>query len=135
MCALLSHSAMSDSLRSMDCSLTGSSVYGDSAGKSTGVGAHVFLQGIIPTQGLNSGLLHCRQILYHLSQQRSMYVVLCFLSQCQINYAAAAKSIQSCPTLCDPWTAAYQASPSMGFSRQEHWSGLPFPYPMHESGK
>ena len=74
----------------------------DSPGKSTGVGAHIFLQGIIPTQGLNPGLLHCRQILYHLSQQRSMYVVLCFLSQCQINYAAAAKSIQSCPTLCNP---------------------------------
>ena len=34
-----------------------------------------------------------------------------------------------------PWTAAHQASPSMGFSRQEHWSGLPFPSPMHESGK
>ena len=32
-----------------------------------------------------------------------------------------------------PWTAAYQASPSMGFSRQEHWSGLPFPSPMQES--
>ena len=30
-----------------------------------------------------------------------------------------------------PWTAAYQASPSMGFSRQEHWSGLPFPSPQH----
>ena len=28
-----------------------------------------------------------------------------------------------------PWTAAYQASPSMGFSRREHWSGLPFPSP------
>ena len=28
-----------------------------------------------------------------------------------------------------PWTAAYQAPPSMGFSRQEHWSGLPFPSP------
>ena len=28
-----------------------------------------------------------------------------------------------------PWTAAYQASPSMGFSRQEHWSGLLFPSP------
>ena len=28
-----------------------------------------------------------------------------------------------------PWTAAYQASPSMGFSRQEHWNGLPFPSP------
>ena len=26
-----------------------------------------------------------------------------------------------------PWTVAYQASPSMGFSRQEYWSGLPFP--------
>jgi len=34
-----------------------------------------------------------------------------------------------------PWTAAYQASPSLGFSRQKHWSGLPFPSPMHESGK
>ena len=33
---------------------------------------------------------------------------------------------QSCPTLCDPWTVAHQAPPSMGFSRQEYWSGLPF---------
>ena len=97
--------------------------------------------------------------------------------------AAAAKSLQSCPTLCDPidgsplgssvpgilqarilewvaisfssawkwkvkvkslshaqllatpWTAAHQAPPSMGFSRQEHWSGLPFPSPVHESKK
>ena len=91
--------------------------------------------------------------------------------------AAAAKSLQSCPILCDPidgsppgspvpgilqagtlelvaisfssawkwklkvellsrvrlfatpWTAAYQAPPSMGFSRQEYWSGLPLPSP------
>ena len=91
--------------------------------------------------------------------------------------AAAAKSLQSCPTLCDPidgsppassvpgilqaktlewvaisfsnawkwkvkvnsfshaqllatpWTGAYQAPPSMGFSRQEHWSGVPLPSP------
>ena len=91
--------------------------------------------------------------------------------------AATAKSLQSCPTLCDPidgsslgssvpgilqarilewvaisfsnawkwkvkvkllshawllatpWTAAYQASPSMGFSRQEYWSGVPLPSP------
>ena len=91
--------------------------------------------------------------------------------------AAAAKSLQSCPTLCDPidgsppgspvpgilqartlewvaisfsnawkwkmkvkllcharlletpWTAAYQAPPPMGFSRQERWSGLPLPSP------
>ena len=36
---------------------------------------------------------------------------------------------QSCPTLCDPWTVAHQAPPSMGFSRQEYWIGLPFPSP------
>ena len=93
--------------------------------------------------------------------------------------AAAAKSLQSCPTLCDPidgsppgspvpgilqartlewfaisfssawkwkvkvkslsrvrlfatpWTAAHQAPPSMGFSRQECWSGVPLPSPVH----
>ena len=33
----------------------------------------------------------------------------------------------SCPTLCDPWTVAPQAPLSMGFSRQEYWSGLPSP--------
>ena len=37
---------------------------------------------------------------------------------------------QLCTT---PETAAHQAPPSLGFSRQEHWSGLPFPSPMHES--
>ena len=40
-----------------------------------------------------------------------------------------AKSLQSCPTLCSPWTVARQAPLSMGFSRQGHWSGLPFPPP------
>ena len=97
--------------------------------------------------------------------------------------AAAAKSLQSCPTLCDPidggppgspvpgilqartlewvaisfsnawkwkvkvrsfsrvrllatpWTAAYQAPPSMGFSRQEYWSGVPLPSPATLGGK
>ena len=34
-----------------------------------------------------------------------------------------------------PYTAAHQAPPSLGFSRQEYWSGLPFPSPMHESEK
>ena len=37
--------------------------------------------------------------------------------------------------LATPWTAAHQAPLSLGFSRQEHWSGLPFPSPMHESEK
>ena len=36
---------------------------------------------------------------------------------------------QSCPTLCDTWTVAHQTPPSMGFSRQEYWSGLPLPSP------
>ena len=49
--------------------------------------------------------------------------------------AAAAKSLQSCPTLCDPIDGSLPGSPSLGFSRQEHWSGLPFPSPMHESEK
>ena len=40
----------------------------------------------------------------------------------------------SCVRLCaTPQTAAHQAPPSLGFSRQEHWSGLPFPSPMRES--
>ena len=49
--------------------------------------------------------------------------------------AAAAKSLQSCPTLCDPIDGSHQAPPSLGFSRQEHRIGLPFPSPMHESEK
>ena len=36
---------------------------------------------------------------------------------------------QSCPTLATSWTAAYQAPPSMGFSRQKYWSGVPLPSP------
>ena len=36
---------------------------------------------------------------------------------------------KSCPTLATPWTVASQAPLSMGFSRQEYWSGLPFPSP------
>ena len=49
--------------------------------------------------------------------------------------AAAAKSLQSCLTLCDPIDGSPPGSMSLGFSRQEHWSGLPFPSPMHESEK
>ena len=195
---------------------------------------HSLLQRISPTQGSNSGLPHCRLILYHLNHLESpilaqgkqnlfsislltfqklfIYLFLFFnwriiALQCvdsavqQLEsiiiiyiyiyiiytyththththiYAAAApaKSLQSCPTLCNPingsppgspvpgilqartleWVAisfsnawkwkvkvkslsrvwllatprivAYQASPSMGFSRQEYWSGVPLP--------
>ena len=37
--------------------------------------------------------------------------------------------------LCDPMSVARQAPLSTGFSRQEYWSGLPFPSPVHESEK
>ena len=43
----------------------------DSSAKNTGVGCDSLLQGNFPTQGLNPGLLHCRQILYYLSHQGS----------------------------------------------------------------
>ena len=49
--------------------------------------------------------------------------------------AATAKSLQSCPTLCDPIGGSPQDSTVPGFSRKEHWSELPFPSPMHESEK
>ena len=59
------------------CSLAGSSVYGDSPGKNTRVGCHALFLGIFPTQGWNpmQGLLHCRQILYHLSHQGSWRIL------------------------------------------------------------
>ena len=57
------------------------------------------------------------------------------LSKMHAAAAAAAKSLQSYPTLCDPIDGSPPGSPSLGFSGQEHWSGLPFPSPMHESKK
>ena len=46
--------------------------------------------------------------------------------------AAAAKWLQSCPTLCDPTDGSPPGSPVPGISRQEHWSGVPLPSPsMH----
>jgi len=56
----------------MYCSPPGSSVPGDSPGRNTGVGCNTLLQGIFPTQGLNPGLLHSRQILYHLNHQENL---------------------------------------------------------------
>ena len=70
-CTMVSCSVLSDSLQPHDCSLPGSSDHGDSPSKNTGVGCHALLQGIIPTQGSNPGLFHCRWILYHVSHQGS----------------------------------------------------------------
>ena len=57
----------------MDCSCHDTVGHGDgdSSGKNTGVGCYALLQGILPTQGSNPALPHCRQILYHLSHQET----------------------------------------------------------------
>ena len=101
----------------MSSTLQVDSLLSESPGKlkNTGVGSLSLLQGNFPTQELNWDLLHFRQILYELSYQGSKNT--------------GTKSLQSCLTLATPWTVACQTPLSMGFSRQEHWSGLPFPSP------
>jgi len=84
------------------------------------VGCHFLLQGIFPTQESNPGLLPSRQILYQLSYEGIPGVSVTPLK-------VKVKVTQSCPTLVTSWTVAHQTLLSMGFSRQEHWSGLPFP--------
>ena len=46
-------------------------------------------------------------------------------------WKAKVKSLSCVQLLATPWTAAYQAPPSMGFSRQEYWSGVPLPSPIY----
>ena len=53
----------------------------------------------------------------------------------EVQEGVAARSLQSCPTLCNPTDGSHQAPPSLGFSRQEYWSGLPFLSPVHGSEK
>ena len=74
----------------MDCSPPGSFVHGNSPVKNTGVGYHALLQGIFPTQGLNTGLLHFGQILYCLSLREAHLMI------------PLSSVAQSCPTLCKP---------------------------------
>ena len=78
----------------MDSSLPGSSVHGDSPGKSTGVGYLALLQGIFPTQELIPGLLHHRHILYPLSHQGS------------------------------PWKLEWAAYPFSRSSHPRYWTGV-----------
>ena len=55
-----------------------------------------------------------------------------FLLQC-MKVKSESEVVQSCPTLSTPWTAPYQAPPSMGFSRQKYWSGVPLPSPSYST--
>ena len=56
------------------------------------------------------------------------WVAISFSNACK--WKVKVKSISRVQLLVTPWTAAYQAPPSMGFSRQEYWSGVPLPSPV-----
>ena len=71
LCAVLSYLVVSDSFQPHELWPTRLLCPWDSLGENTGVGCHALLQGIFLTQGLNLGLLDCRQILYSLSHQGS----------------------------------------------------------------
>ena len=76
-CAVLTHSIMSDSLWHHGLQLTRLLCPGDSPDKNTGVGCHILLQGIFPTQGPNPYdlcLLHCWQVLQCLATWEAPYL-------------------------------------------------------------
>ena len=81
------------------------------------------LQGIFPTQGLNPQAVQfsCRQVLYHRLTWEAK--TLTFLIEGEM--CMSAESLQSCPTLRYSVDCSPSGSLSMGFSRQEYWSGLP----------
>ena len=82
---------------------------------------HFIFQGIFLIQGLNLHqrcLLHCRQLFTAQPPGKPPCV---YMSNRLYIWA---QLLQSCPTLCHLWTIARQAPHSMGFSRQEQWSGL-----------
>ena len=71
-----------------------------------------------------------------LSQPTNPYMIRFLFSIYVFIYMyAAAKSLSRVQLCATPRMAAHQAPPSLGFSRQELWSGLPFPSPMRESEK
>ena len=83
-------------------------------GKNTSVGCHFLLQGIFLTQGSNPHFL-CLLCL----QADSLPLVPPEEKWSEV------KSLSHVQLFVTPWTVAYQALPSMGFSSQEYWSGLP----------
>ena len=80
----------------------------------------------ICTYKSNSMYCYRQESKWHWHQSRSLFLALLLLLLSRFSRV----------WLCAiPETAAHQAPPSLGFSRQEHWSGLPFPSPMYESEK
>ena len=100
----------------------------DFPGKSTGVACHFLLQGIFLTEGFNARLpqlLHWRVDSLPLNHLGSIYMSYKYI----IEHWSEAKLLNRVRLFATSWTVAYQAPLTMGFSRQEYWSGLPFPSP------
>ena len=89
----------------------------NSPGQNTGVGSRSLLQGIFPTQGLNPGLLHCRQILYQLSHQGSPRILECslFLLQWIFPTQELNQGLLHCRRFFNSWATG---------KTQEYWAFL-----------
>ena len=109
----------------------------DSPGKNTGVGCHFLLQcmkvkserEVDQSYPTLSDPVDCSlpgSSIHGIFQTRVLEWGAIAFSNPYTAAAAAAKSLQLCPTLCDPRDGTHQAPPSLGFSRQEHWSGCHF---------
>ena len=95
--------------------------------KNIGVGSLSLLQRIFPTQESNWGLLHCRRILYQLSYWGSPNCAL--KNGYSGKFCSVGSHFSRVQLFVTLWIVARQAPLSMGSSRQEYWSGLPFPTP------
>ena len=118
----------------MDCSLPGSSAHGIFPGKSTGVGCHCLLPSSAAAKSLQSCPTLCNSTdgsppgsaIPRILQARTLeWVAISFSNVWK--WKVKVKSLSRFRLLATPWSAAYQAPPSTGFSRQEHWSGVPLP--------
>ena len=107
----------------------------DSQGKNTGVGCHFLLQ-CMKVKSLSRVRLFTTiwtvayQALPSMRFSRQEYWSGVPLPSPLWFAAAAAKSLRSCPTLCNPIYGSPPAPLSLGFSRQEYWSGVPLPSPL-----
>ena len=90
------------------------------------------LCGFFPDQGLNPCPLQWKCSPNHWTARDSPFVLLNEGLLLLLLLLSRFSRVRLCAT---PQTAAHQAPPSLGFSRQEQWSGLPFPSPMHEREK
>ena len=72
----------------------------------------------------------CKYDLYNiLSTKTMLFHVWWYIALPPIGFLISKKSLSRVQLFATPWTVASQTPPSMGFSRQEYWSGLPFPSP------